>query len=167
MVPLAEALGASRAAVLEPHLVHRGVAAGETLFVQGARAPRLVYVYAGRFGVHHVVGDERIDLPEVVEGQWLGEIGFIDGQPATATVTALVDGEVLELAQDALPALIESDPRAAGIALTQVNGALGTRLRGGTDGVLTRVGTAGWQVSAPEVRRGWWARLVAALGGGA
>jgi CRP/FNR family cyclic AMP-dependent transcriptional regulator len=62
-------------------------------------------------------------------GSVTGEIGFFDGKPRTATVTAVTDGELLRLSFESFQALAVSEPDLAQAMLLDLGRILAIRLR--------------------------------------
>ena len=65
----------------------------------------------------------------VPPGSVIGEIGFFDGKPRTATVTAITDGEMLRLSFDAFQTLAVREPDLAQAMLFDLGRILAIRLR--------------------------------------
>ena len=65
----------------------------------------------------------------VPSGSVIGEIGFFDGQPRTATVTAVTDGEMLRLSFDSFQTLAVREPDLAQAMLLDLGRILAIRLR--------------------------------------
>ena len=65
----------------------------------------------------------------VPPGSVIGEIGFFDGKPRTATVTAVTDGEMLRLSFDSFQTLAVREPDLAQAMLLDLGRILAIRLR--------------------------------------
>ena len=61
-----------------------------------------------------------------------GEQAFFDGQPRSATIRALTDGELLELTMDSFEELAARDPRLARMILFDLGRIISLRLRATT-----------------------------------
>lgn len=85
-----------------------GIERGQALVREGELEAVLYLVIAGRFGVTRAGQDTRIS--EIGPGQPVGEIGFLTGQPRTATVTALRDSLVLRLDRAAFNRVAAEQP---------------------------------------------------------
>lgn len=59
------------------------------------------------------MGGQKKDLTELSPGQYVGEFGLIDGQPRSASVTALKDSQVLFLPTSAFVKSIDEHPSIA------------------------------------------------------
>lgn len=102
-----DAAGRSRVART---LTVRTVPAGADLLVEGRPADRLAVLLHGEASVHRRQGGERQELAVLGHGAFVGELSLLrPGTPATATVTALGDVEVVEATGEAGRALLD-DP---------------------------------------------------------
>ena len=79
----------------------RTYATGESLVVEGARDVRLIVVRSGSARVEKEHLGTRVPLGRVGAGEVLGELPFVDGRPASASVVAdgTVEADVLEGAE--------------------------------------------------------------------
>jgi CRP-like cAMP-binding protein len=77
---------------------------GEVLMRQGEPSDSMYVIVQGRVGVDRshpaLLGPVR--LAELGAGETVGEMGLLDGEPRSATVTALEETRVLELTADVL-----------------------------------------------------------------
>jgi CRP-like cAMP-binding protein len=89
-------------------------AAGEVIFEQGGTADCVLLVRTGHVRVTLAAGDgeERL-LAERGAGELLGEISGIDGQPRSASVTALDEVRGLVVPLRAFRGFLMDHPRAA------------------------------------------------------
>ena len=87
---------------------------GATVFHQREESDRVVVVRAGRVKIATVTGDGReVVLAFRGPGDLLGEQSAIDGEPRSATVTALEPVEALVLVASDFRAFLEAHPRVA------------------------------------------------------
>ena len=92
----------------------RGYPAGEVIFEQGGTADCVLLVRTGRVRVTVTAGDgEDIVLAERGAGELLGELAGIDGQPRSASVTALDEVRGLVIPLRAFRGFLMEHPRAA------------------------------------------------------
>jgi MFS family permease len=70
------------------------VAAGDTVFAEGAEPTDLYVIRSGRFVVTTATDGE---LSRLGPGDWFGEIGLLRRVPRTATVSAAADGQLLAI----------------------------------------------------------------------
>ncbi len=75
----------------------RKVPRGERIVEEGDEARTL---YIVNFGLFEVMSREGVVVAEIGAGQLIGEIGFFAGTPRTASVVAVRNSEVLEIARD-------------------------------------------------------------------
>lgn len=85
------------------------VKGGGVLIEEGAPSDCMYFVVSGRFSIS--IASKRRPLAEIGSGQTLGEIGFLSGQPRTATVTAVRDSIVLKLNRTDYDLLCQSFPQ--------------------------------------------------------
>jgi CRP-like cAMP-binding protein len=95
--------------------------AGSTLFHEGETSDRLLGVLSGRVKISSFTGDGREILLAVRgPGDLLGELSSIDGEPRSATASALDDVEALVVGASAFKAFLEAHPRVALLMLEMV-----------------------------------------------
>ena len=100
--------------------------AGEIIFEQGGIADCVLLVRSGRVRVTATAGDgEEVVLAERGAGELLGELSGIDGQPRSASVTALDEVRGLVIPLRAFRGFLLDHPRVA-VALLEL---LSRRLR--------------------------------------
>jgi CRP-like cAMP-binding protein len=102
-----------RAAIdwISVHADKRGVPASGVLVSEGANAGDIYFVAAGTFEVK--VADQRggqQKISQLGRGAVIGEMSWLDGGPASATIEALEASEVLAINGAALDAKIAADP---------------------------------------------------------
>lgn len=102
------------------------VRAGETVFRRGEPGDALYVVARGRFRVTGATpSGAEVALGEIGARDWVGELAVVTGQPRTATLTALEDGELVRLPREDFDALALRCPRVAARLTAQI----GPRLR--------------------------------------
>ena len=84
------------------------IAGGSVLMYEGEPSDALYYVISGRFVV--TIESQPTWHSELRAGQSIGEIGFLSGEPRTATVTAIRDAIVLKLSRDRFEELCKDFP---------------------------------------------------------
>lgn len=91
------------------------------LMFQDEPEEHLLLLLGGRVKVTRAAADAHELLLAIRDrGDLLGELGFIDGQPRLATVTALEDAEAVLLPGREFRAHLESNPRVAIVLLESV-----------------------------------------------
>ena len=132
--PLVQTLSAPATAVMVAAFRATTRPAGSLLFEEGRPVEELMLLVEGDVSVAshgHV-------LTEAVPGVILGEAGWIDGGPATVTVTARTPVALFSLDRAAFQRLRVAEPAAAVQILRAVNRSLATRIRLATDGYESR-----------------------------
>jgi CRP-like cAMP-binding protein len=88
-------------------------AAGAVIFAQGDTADCIFVLRAGRVRVSGVADGEEVVLAERGPGELLGELSGIDGQPRSASVTAVDEVRGLVVPLRAFRRFLMDNPRAA------------------------------------------------------
>jgi CRP/FNR family transcriptional regulator, cyclic AMP receptor protein len=86
---------------------------GETLFRQGDASDHVLRVRSGEIEVLREVGTASMLLGHVRDGEWLGEMGVIQGRGRSATARAAADGEVEVLTARQFLERVSSEPALA------------------------------------------------------
>jgi CRP-like cAMP-binding protein len=82
------------------------VASGDTLVEQGKSDGEFFIILSGEYSVRH----NGIEIKILRAGDMFGEYGSLDSTARNATVTALANGEVIEVARGEIRKIIESAP---------------------------------------------------------
>ncbi|MEN9800081.1 MAG: hypothetical protein RL653_3778 [Pseudomonadota bacterium] len=86
--------------------------AGEEIFAEGEAGDALYLVLDGRVRVHR---QDRV-IAELGERECFGEMALLDAAPRSATVTALVDTDLLKISREDFREILNEKPEiAAGI----------------------------------------------------
>ncbi len=99
----------ARAALLHRFRAHK-VPAGETIIAEGAEKPALSLVMDGEVDVLRLDDGEQARLARLGVGQVFGEMSFVTGEPASATVVAATDTALMALASEALAEVCTQHP---------------------------------------------------------
>lgn len=100
--------------------------AGETVFRRGEPGDAMYVVSSGRFRVTGATpSGAEVVLGEIGARDWVGELAVVTGQPRTATLTALEDGELVRLPRSGYDELNLRFPQVA----ARLTGEIGPRLR--------------------------------------
>jgi CRP/FNR family cyclic AMP-dependent transcriptional regulator len=86
---------------------------GDLLFRQGDASDRVLRVRSGEIEVLREVGGASVLLGHVRDGEWLGEMGVIEGRSRSATARAAADGEVEVLTAGQFLERVSGDPALA------------------------------------------------------
>lgn len=111
----------------------RALVQGDELIRQGEPARAAWLIHDGILGVTVGLGRRTVSLGRVGEGNMVGEVSFVDGGAATATLTAQAPTTVFELTPGAIDELARTHPRAAAALNRAACDALATHLVKATD----------------------------------
>lgn len=100
-------------AALERRAETRSVAAGEVLIKEAEPIQSIFLIKAGIVEISREVRGRRLVLARCGAGEIFGEIGFLDGEPATATVTAVEPVEALEINRVRMSVYLRMDDQLA------------------------------------------------------
>lgn len=109
--------------------------AGELLFSEGDPSRDVMRVMRGTVDIVRALGEETILLGTVNEGEYLGEMGVIEGQPRSASARAATDLQVEVLPADGFFDRVSNDPETAGMLIRR----LSARLRDVSDRLIGAV----------------------------
>jgi CRP-like cAMP-binding protein len=109
--------------------------AGELLFAEGDPSGNVMRVVDGEVDIVRSLGDETILLGTVKAGEYLGEMGVIEGQPRSAGARAATDLQVEVLPADTFFDRVSNDPQTAGMLIRR----LSARLRDVSDRLVGAV----------------------------
>ena len=91
----------------------RKVAQGETLFRKDEASDGVWMLQSGQVSILAGLGPDATRLATFGPGQFVGEMGFIDGNSRSATATADTDVDAVLLDKQAIAALVRDHPQAA------------------------------------------------------
>jgi CRP-like cAMP-binding protein len=113
-----------------PRLFH----ASEVVIQRGAHDRALYFVVAGSLevGVTQVDGVSILPLAKITTGSVVGEQSFFDGQPRSANVWGVADGELLRLEYDEFTQFSQAEPALTRDLLFATGRVLSSRLRNTT-----------------------------------
>lgn len=86
---------------------------GQVILKEGESNPCLYAIAEGRAQVVKSVGDAEVELATLEVGDIFGEMGLVDGQPASATVRALAPTRVWLYDEEAFKETLTRDPQLA------------------------------------------------------
>jgi SulP family sulfate permease len=119
----------------------RQVQQGEALFRKDERPDGIWMLQVGQVSILAGAGPDATRLATFGPGQFVGEMGFIDGNVRSATVTADTAVEAVLLDKQALAALVQDHPQAALILTRNIARELSHRVRS-TSAVLVQEASA-------------------------
>lgn len=109
--------------------------AGELMFAEGDPSGDVMRVVSGTVDIVRSLGEETILLGTVKAGEYLGEMGVIEGQPRSASARAATDLQVEVLPADTFFDRVSNDPQTAGMLIRR----LSARLRDVSDRLVGAV----------------------------
>jgi len=105
---------------LSPQLQRQDFSAGDVILREGDPAECLYIIAAGRVAVFHVdPRGTRVDLVELGDGQFFGEIGLLSGGVRSASVEAIGPVTLMRMERATFEVLVASS-RATGDAILRV-----------------------------------------------
>jgi CRP/FNR family transcriptional regulator, cyclic AMP receptor protein len=99
-------------------------APGDILFRQGDPSDHVVLLRSGQADVLREVGEDLILLGTAKEGEFLGEMGVLDGRPRSATVRAASVLEVELISRQSFLERVSADPHLAQKLLVRMSARL-------------------------------------------
>lgn len=124
---------------------------GDELTTEHEPARGAWLLFDGTLGVTLTVGRRRVSLGRLERGMMVGEVSFIDGGPASATLTAQGPVTVLELTPSAVDGLVRLHPRSAAALNRAACEALAGHLRAATDKLMKMRGGMARQTTLDEM----------------
>ncbi len=110
---LFESLAADDLEALSSRLEHQPFDAGAVVFHQGDEGGRLYIIEEGAVEISYADGKDSVTLTTLFPGQYFGELSLLDGEPRSATATAIRPSTLLALDRDDFVEFLRSDPEAA------------------------------------------------------
>ncbi len=130
---LAAALTPRDLGALANALELRELTAGDRIVTEGEPASKLFLVHAGSLLVQLRTEVGVIEVTRLGAGDMVAEIGFIDGGPSSATVSAAETSTVWALSQSTLQGLAGPHPDVATKVLASVCATVARRIRTASD----------------------------------
>jgi len=134
-IQLLEGLGEADISLFAGRLAREVVPEGTAVLQQGYASDKMYVLLEGRARVLRKMGTREVLITELDPPQTFGEMGMVDGEPASATVVAGTDLVVLSLRRDDLRELVESSPALAAAFWHNLSRALTRRIRATTNQV--------------------------------
>lgn len=129
-LPLIAGATPAQMALLERHLEHRRLVAGEEIFRQGEAGDALYFLEDGAVRIEWQAGGGRpMRLATLTSGVVFGEMSLIDGAPRSAGARAETAATVLRLSKDALEAIAAEAPDLALMLMRGLAAEMAQRLR--------------------------------------
>ncbi|MEN8214130.1 MAG: cyclic nucleotide-binding domain-containing protein [Pseudomonadota bacterium] len=109
--PLGSDLSPEECDTLAGIITVQALKAGDTLIEEGHKDDSIHVVVSGHLAVNRsVAGGGQTTLHVLTPGDMAGELGFIDGQAHSATLTALGDTEVFSIKREHFESLLYDKP---------------------------------------------------------
>ncbi|MEM9533288.1 MAG: cyclic nucleotide-binding domain-containing protein [Pseudomonadota bacterium] len=115
--------------LLEQHGEVVDYAPQDNVLQQDTQSDRIYYLRSGMVQVDFSRVYNTDVLAYVGEGEFVGEVSFLDHQESSASVTAVKPVQMLELTRDDMEKLLESDPALAARFYHTVATTLARRIR--------------------------------------
>lgn len=125
-------------ALVVGHCERRRFRAGEVVVRFGDVDRSLLIVVEGNLEAVAERRGRRRMLSPAPAGSVVGELGFLDGRPRSATVVATTDGELLRMSMTSFETLAAANPRLGRMVLFDLSRILAGRLRALTEAVMSR-----------------------------
>ena len=125
-------------AVIVAHCERRRFRSGDVVVTAGDVDRSLLIVVEGELETVAERRGRSRRLSPAPAGSVVGELGFLDGQPRSASVIATTDGELLRMSAASFESLAAVNPRLGRMMLWDLGRILAIRLRALTDVVMTR-----------------------------
>ena len=125
-VPIFSSLSRRQLQAVERILHRRRYATGETVFKQGDPGVGMYIVASGRVLISQDPG--AVELAELQEGDFFGEIALLNETPRSATATALEHTTLFGFFQPDLISILERQPRIGVVVLRGLAEIAGERL---------------------------------------
>ena len=108
--------------------------AGEQLFQAGSHSDEIFFIMRGEVRIDIPLADGHLHHTATHhQGDFIGELGFLDGRPRGDTATAITDVELLVLSRSGLDQLVDNHKRLGVTLMTEIARVLASRLRQSND----------------------------------
>ena len=112
----------------------RLLAPGERLFSAGDHSDELYFILKGEIRLEVPLADGRSHhIASHHQGDFIGELGFLDGRARADSATAVTDVELLSLSRARFDQLAENHKRLGITLITEIARVLASRLRQTSD----------------------------------
>ncbi len=165
---LSEFIGEPHARALLPHLHDVELVDGDVLFREGVSSTVMYLVVDGAVDIVQSHRGVSVVVATLRSGSWVGEVGFIDGGPSTATVVANGPGRALRIKRSVLINLATEQPDPAIALMRHLNRQVALRLVESSAGIIERIGDGQFHIRkvAAEETSDWASGVLGWLFGG-
>jgi CRP/FNR family cyclic AMP-dependent transcriptional regulator len=138
-VPLFEGLTFRDLKKIELIVHERTFMPDEVVFHEKQPGTGMYFIKKGQIKITKTINEEKVNIAELGEGEFFGEMALLEDYPRSAQATAVVKTEVLGIFRPDLFDLIERNPRLGSKILMKLSQRLAHRLRRMTDIKLKEV----------------------------
>ena len=97
--------------VIEKATSEKSFGPGDEVFSQGERAKALLIIQSGSVKIHQLADNgDSVEITRLGEGSHFGEMSFLDGEPRSASATALEQVSILFVDYDKLSEIMIEHP---------------------------------------------------------
>ncbi len=108
----------------------RPLMTGDTIFLRGESATAMYFIKHGAVKIEQSgKNGDSIEVATLSSGSHFGEMAFVDGEPRSATATAMDRGELIVIPYDKLSTLLNKNPKIAVLLYRELAHFLCNRLR--------------------------------------
>jgi CRP-like cAMP-binding protein len=86
---------------------------GDIILQEGTKGDEMYFVSRGKVNVFKIIDEEKVDLGQLGEEEFFGEMSLVLNDPRTASVEALEDTEIKGYSKETFINLIKEDPDVA------------------------------------------------------
>lgn len=87
------------------------LSSGDVLVREGEQSTEMYYVQSGTLAVFKRKGNQDVQIGNIISGELVGEMSFLDESPRSATVKAMTECELIEIPHEKFHKLMESHPK--------------------------------------------------------
>ncbi|HXH74223.1 MAG TPA: cyclic nucleotide-binding domain-containing protein [Bacteriovoracaceae bacterium] len=91
--------------------IQKKLVANQILVKEGEVSTSMYWVQNGQLVVSKKRGAEDIILGHIYSGELVGELSFLDAEPRSATVKAIADTDLIEIPQETIDAIFQTQPK--------------------------------------------------------
>jgi len=136
-IPMFEDLSKRELAAVERILHRREYLPEEVIFREGEPGMGMYIIHSGRVAI--VAEPSNVQLSELKEGDFFGEVSLLDESPRSATAIARTSCKVFGFFQPDLFSLVERNPRLGVKIVIRLAKIIGVRLRNTNEQVLASI----------------------------
>ncbi|MCK5166186.1 MAG: cyclic nucleotide-binding domain-containing protein [Rhodospirillaceae bacterium] len=120
-------------AIMQQFVEDMPVAKGEVIINSGDEMNFAFFIIKGTLGIHlgsgKSDGSESLELKSATTGKWIGQMFFLEPDKSSITATALEDGVVGRISEEAFNKMLSAYPATADMLLRSLSLELSNRMR--------------------------------------